>query len=571
MTDYVGRRNDDEHGAITTPFPGRASGAYTQGPQQRGTPSFATEALGDPVTAFDPDFVAYRPAVAPSDYPAEQVDQSTPGFDWFERIHIIPRVFLFGNILAQIQDTFELYSAYRIGDASLQSLTNTVDPGVTIPDLPGLPHVLGPQSGLDLTIQVDPIGQATFAGDLLFTFDIQVVPLTISGERLILWFFQPEEPVTEFMGFKTGILTARTGKEKRDAKRKRPRQAFDLDYKLDDRERRQALLRMMDWQGRSFGLPLWQESVALTADASATDTVSVHTTLYSDFRVGGLAVVFGDSDTFDVLEILALTDQTIQFTSNLQNSYVEGAPVMPVRIAEMNPTNAGDRELVNVESFGIFWEIQDNDVSLESVAAFSSFLGKVLFDDGNFARGSSPEEFAFRVYEVDNETGLTERDRIWEQNKRRGKKTFVGLTRQRSWEIRQVLHALRGRQKSFYILTFADDLLVTDTLAATSNKMDIEHIGYNRFAQERTPKKHFRITFTDGSSLDREVISSEVIDAATERLSLNEVWPSTRPASEVSRVEFLDLMRFDSDDFRIDHDRNGVIRVEAPVAAIFET
>jgi len=328
---------------------------------------------------------------------------------------------------------------------------------------------------------------------------------------------------------------------------------------------------MMDWQGRSFGLPLWQEAVALTAAASGTDTVSVYTTYYSDFRVGGLAVVFGDSDTYDVLEILGKTAQTIQFTSNLQNSYLEGAPVMPVRIAEMKPVNSGDRELVNVESLGIFWKVQDNDVSIASTAAFSSFDGKVLFDDANFVRGSSPEEFAFRVYEIDNETGLTERDRIWGQNKRMGRKTFLGLTRKQSWEIRQVLHALRGRQKSFYILTFADDLLVTDSLAATSNKMDIEHIGYNRFAQERMPKKYFRITFTDGSSLDREVISSEVIDAATERLSLDAVWPSTRPASEVLRVEFFDLMRFNSDDFRIEHERNGVIRVEAPVAAIFET
>ncbi len=571
MADFPFHRNDAEHGPIMREFPGRASGAYTRGPQQRGTPSFATEALQDPPTA--PDFVSvpYRPAVSPTDYPVVEVDQSTPGIDWFEKIHIIPKVFAFGSILTLIQKPFELYSAYRVGDVTLQTFTNTVDPGVTIPDLPGLPHVLGPQSGLNLTIEVDPIGAVSFAGDLLFTFDVQVVPLPISGERLILWPFAPERPVTEFLGFLTEIISKRTGTEDRIAQRKRPRQEFDLLYHLTGKERRQALLRMMDWQGRAFGLPLQETAVAMTAPAAATATVNVYTTLYTDFRVGGLAAVLADSDTFDVLQIQSMTATSITFTTNLQNSYPAGTMVHAVRIAEMAQTNSGDRHPVNLELISIRWDVQDNDVDLASTAGFSSYNGKVLFDDDNFVRGTMPETFAFRVYDVDNLTGVSERSRIWEQNKRFPRKTFFADTRQRAWEIRQVLYALKGRQKSFYIATKADDLLVTDPLSATSNKMDIENNGYTRFAQNRTPKRDFRITFTDGSSLDRVIISSQEVDAATERLSLDAVWPTTRQPSEVRRVQFLELMRFDTDRFRIEHARIGQIRVEAPVAAIFET
>lgn len=572
MTDYPGQVDIDGHGPIFAEYPGRAVNAHAWGPQKAATPSFATECLETPATTVDdPASITHRAAVSPADYPAELVERSTPGFDWFERVHIIPRVFAFGSVLTQIQDTFELYSAYRVGNVNLNSFTNTIDPGVTIPDLPGLPYALGPQSGVELTIQVDPIGAVSFAGDLLFTFDVQEVPLTISGERLILWFFDPERPIEERLAFLTQIIPSRTGLEQRIRQRGYPRQSFRISYRLEGRDRRKAVLRLMDWQGRSFGIPLREQGVQLTADASATDTVSVYTTEYSDFREGGLAVVFLDQDTFDVLEIDTITATTIQFTSNLQNSYLAGHLVMPVRTAELPTTVSGQRYAVNVEDLTLLWTVLDNEVNLASVAGFSSYDGKVLFDDPNIVIGDTkPEEFRFRVYDTDAETGLTERQIIWDQNKRIHQKAFVAITREAAWKLRQVLFAIRGRQVSFYIPTFADDLLVTANLTASANKMDVEHVGYVRFAQDRLPKNVIRVTFTDGTTLERVVLSSVEVDSDTERLSLDDVWPSTKTPEEVERVEFYELVRFDTDEFVLLHSQVGRVSMNAPVRAIFE-
>lgn len=570
MSDYPAQIDTDGHGAVMYEYPGRATNAHAWGPQKAATPSFATEALQTPDAVAGWSSVTHRAAVSPTDYPGYLVERSTPGFDWFERVHIVPRFFAFGSVLSQIQDTFELYSAYRTANVQLNSFTNTVDPGVTVPDLPSLPYGLGPQSGVELTIQVDPVGAVSFSGDLLFTFDVQVVPLAISGERLILWFFVPEAPVTERLMFLTGIISKRKGTEQRICKRPFPRQLFPLRYKLQDRERRQALVRLMDWQGRTFGLPMWQEAVSLTAAASSTDTVNVWQTAYSDFRVGGLAAVYHDSDTYDVLVVAAKTATTIQFTTQLQNSYVAGDHVVPVRTAQAGQRGEGSRWPIRAEAIDLEWEVLDNEVSIASLAGFSSYDGKALFTE-NFVGGTSPEEFLFRVYDVDGETGVVERQILWEQNKRTGQLQLLGRNRQQVWEIRQALHALKGKQKTFYVLAAADDLVVVANLSATSNKMDIEHIGYSRFAQDRMPKSDFRITFTDGSQLDRVVIDSEEIDADTERLSLDDVWPSTKTPSEVSRVEFIELVRFDTDEFRIEHERVGMARVSAPVKAVFES
>ena len=568
MTDYPGTVDNDQLGPIMIEYAGRAALAFTKA-ESPATPSFDTPALEAPTMVADHVAVAFRPAISPTDYPAEEIERATPGFDWFERVHIIARDIAFGSILSQIQRAFEIYNAYRTQAIELQSLTNTVDAGVTVPDLPSLPESIESQSGLALTMQVSELGAPTFDGDLTWTFDVGAFPQGISGERLILWFFEPEEEVDEFLEWRTQVLQKRTNKEQRIEQREHPRQSFEIDYRLTARERQQARLRLMDWQGQSFGLAIWTEAVWSTAAASATDTVNVWDTRYSDFRVGGLAVVLLDGDTFDVLEIASKTTTSITFTTNLQNSYPANVPVIPVHVSRMRSNNAGRRWRLNLEEISIGWAVVDNAVDLADASAYGSYSGRILISDCNFLPGgTAPEGFRFRVYDVDALTGIVDRSRLWERNLEDGQLGLVALTRQEKWQIRQLLHALRGRVVAFYLPTFADDLVVVDTLTATLNTMDVEHVGYNRFAQERDPARHLRITFTDGTSLEREVLSSSVVSDTVERLSLDGVWPSTKTASEVSRVEFYQLVRLAADRVRIQHAGIEKCRVDLPVVGV---
>lgn len=82
--------------------------------------------------------------------------------------------------------------------------------------------------------------------------------------------------------------------------------------------------------------------------------------------------------------------------------------------------------------------------------------------------------------------------------------------------------------------------------------------------------RHIRLTFTDGSVLLREILSSVIVDADTERLTVDSAWPSTKLPSEISRVEFVELVRLDSDQIQITHERPDSARSAIPVVSLID-
>ena len=58
------------------------------------------------------------------------------GSIWFDLVHLIPRAkFEFGNIVSQVEDTFEIYNAFRTTSVTLTSITNNLSPGVVFPTI----------------------------------------------------------------------------------------------------------------------------------------------------------------------------------------------------------------------------------------------------------------------------------------------------------------------------------------------------------------------------------------------------------------------------------------------------
>ena len=179
------------------------------------------------------------------------------------------------------------------------------------------------------------------------------------------------------------------------------------------------------------------------------------------------------------------------------------------------------------------------------------------------------ESFERRLFIFDNGTGLVGQVSPWAHDKRVSQKGFYISTRQQLFELRQLILALRGRQISWWIPTFAEDLTATQDLVISVNTIDIANIGYTRFIQSREHKKTFRITFTDGTSLIRVVQSSAELSVDEERLTLDTTWPANRTVSEIERIEFLELSRFDTDSLRIRHQTTiGRARMIASVRTV---
>lgn len=588
MADYPGNVSG---GVISIPLPGRTAGlAYP--PAGSFQPAFNIGALAVPhISVDDLQYVDEGAATTGTDdMPGHLGVETTPGIDWFEQVHLLPRGKInFGDIVTTVDERFELFSAFKRDAVTMTAVLNNALPGVVMPDFPSPPASLDPfcsfldptstpHNPIKMLVRALVQGLVSFDTTIDFTFGsgVGTLYLGVMGNRIVLVAAEFVGGTRETLQWRTDVLEMKSGKEQRIADRKNPRQLIDARFHLEDLGRQQFHAMMFGWQGQVFAVAMWPEQMDVTADIAGdtTPTVQVDSTVGVDLRVGGLAAIFKNSRTFDVLTIASKTATSITFDSNILGTYSAGDRVIPVRTTHLQPALQGQQSPVNLEMFTARFRVIDNDTGAPTgdASGFSSYDGKVLLDDCNFMDGATkPGRLEQRVHVVDNETGLVMQDTPWDRHKRGHSKGFVVKTRAALWTLRRLLYALRGRQVAFWIPTFADDLTPTVALVSGQNKMTVSHMGYTRFVREREPKATFRITFTDDTSLVREITDSEVLSGTEERLTLNTTWPANRPVDEIVRVQFYELVRTDTDDIMIDHGVTvGKARVFFPVKVVFD-
>lgn len=520
------------------------------------------------------------------------------GQDWYEKIHILPRVKIdFGNIITLVENSYWVHSAFRDDAVALATLTNNASPGIDFPNLTVPSTVYPMETLLDptstsnslgiglgslvaLKIQAPQDGLAIFDTNVVFGFGAPAndVELLVKGQRLVLMPQHYEAPVKEVLSWLTDVIQSIDGTEQRIALRKQPRQVFDVTYLLDgnDRQRMQALL--FDWMDNIFGFPVFHERIFLTAQASVgTTTYSVSGADQVDLRVGGLALVMTNNYTYDVIEINSLTATSVVSTSPSLNAYPAGTMLMPLRTVRiLNAVTGSKYRYGDLEEFRIQFEVTDNDsgavTGSTTPGSWSIYNSRVMFDDPNFFDSGSNMQAQYnrRIYRIDNQTGKVTQSSPWDRNKVGLEKGFFLRNRADLLAFRKLLTSLRGKQKSFYLPTFTNDLTLAANLVISTDTMDIEAVEYVRLVRNRLPMSLFKITFTDGTSLVRTVTASATVSTSVERLTLNTTWPANRTIAQVSRIEFYELVRFDTDEISITHERIGVAKCKVPVLRVFD-
>jgi hypothetical protein len=492
---------------------------------------------------------------------------------FFGQILILPDSIALGTILTAQQITLDVYSSYLTGDHTFENFVNNAGAGISISDLPTFPFTMGPQSGFQLTVDVSLDGPPVINGTLDFVFDTGTISIPITGVRTIVFPFIPERPITERLRFQTDVLAHRDGTEQRVRLRHTPRQHFDFSVRLDGEERRRMEALLFDSQSRGIGLPIRTESTALTTAAASSDTtIFVESTAYSDFRVGGLATIFADSNTLETLEIDSFDSTSITFTSALSLSFAAGVRVMPTRLGFLIESLKGLKYPRSVQELSFTFTVVDNSVDLSDTSAFDTYNSKVLLDGPNMIDPSGLKEtYQKQVTVIDSNTGTFRVFSEWDTNRRSSVKTFFSTTRQQLWEIRQLLHSLGGRYQSFYLPTFYPELDPDAAVTSGSSVLNIVHQRYTDFVQSRQPRDVIRLVLTDGTTVVRQVLTSSELDSDTEQLTVDSAWGVDALVSEIEYIDYVEEVRFDTDEITIIHtDGLGQATIKIPVIAVFE-
>lgn len=534
-----------------------------------------------------------EPALS-TDYEGNIDNRNSAGANWFEDVHVLPRSIELGNILTQQTLDFEVLNGFRYTEKQFSTFTNNAGSGVSTSGLPSLPANVFQLDTVDFDVVVDTSGDPTIDGTFEVVLGGETISVPITGSRIVMFPYQPNAPLDETLEFLTEVLTRVDGTEQRISLRKNPRQTFNFTVLADtDRERQRISNLLFDWQGRVFGLPVWTESTRLTSDVAVNDTtINVESTADADYRVGELAIVLKDDDTFDALNVASTTATSITFDSPITGTYSatdSDVLVMPLRSVFCESVVQRGKYKVGPEEFQLTFTAFENDADLADTTGWTTHPtdSKVILDGSvkgvalNVVRGRHRGRLERRLSVIDAKTGKFTQSSPWDRSKDSEPLNIFVYSRSLLWDVRQLLHAIRGKQISFYIPTFFPDLTPNTAVVSGGSTLQVVNAGYTRFSGDRVPRNLIRLTTTAGVEYIASVTSATEIDADNESLTVSVLlkdqvaagptWPDSIALADISKVEFVQKVRLADDRVTISHENaNGTANIQAQIMTVFE-
>jgi hypothetical protein len=384
---------------------------------------------------------------------------------------------------------------------------------------------------------------------------ISYVPIPVSPLGV-----RPETPLQEHLQFLTKIHRRLNGTEQRLALRKCPRIFLETSF-ADRRQIVESYLydRAMD----HMAVPFWHEpAFVITPIVAGDDHAHVNTTALSQFKVGEYAMVIGPDGSWEAREVASFTADQVVFTDELAGSYDVKSEVLPlyrcwaenIRVDKIHDWAKYDMKLL----------IQpvDNDLGL------APYLdGELTLSTVN-ALSNLQQSWTRPHYRIDGNTGLVNNSCLLAYADEGSVLGWVTHNRTELWELRQLLHRLCGMGVAFNLASFQRELIANQNLAIGSTALYIENCGYTEFVQNR--RGSLRVVLLDGTVIPKTVVSSNVMSPVTERIIVNSAWPSTIAQAQIDRIEYLDLVRLDTDDVVIRH-RNAIgwASCEVPIVHVY--
>jgi hypothetical protein len=397
---------------------------------------------------------------------------------------------------------------------------------------------------------------------------------------------RPDSPLSETLRFLTDVLNHKDGTEQRISLRVAPRTVYDLRFSAEDGNERQLIENFLyGAEDQVVLIPIWTEGSYLTSQASSGATTIDCNTQYSLFGGNGNSLILiSPDDSINELhqhDIASTTSSSITLTTALQNNWPAGTEVYPVKRCVIPKPTTNKRYPTNYSAYATaFWSIEDK-INLAAGAVPSGFTtisfgddsGILVLDDPNWMSSTLGETNDFNVQVIDGDTGTLSAFSYWLHSRRGSVRTFVTVfNRTKIWSLKILLHYLNGKQTSFLLPIFANDITPTEDLTATGTMLTIVNNGFTLYnAVSNNGRKYVRVYLTDGSYTDHQVIESTVSSSTVEQITVTPAWASTVLLENIKRITFLEKVRCDADDMTIQYnDLAGTAKVSFPTKAVLE-
>lgn len=464
--------------------------------------------------------------------------------DLYKRIIVIPHTVNLGSI--STDQTFKV-QVWNANKSAVKLLSVSVVGGEGI-------ELVGPTSGTfnalalkKWTVKVGMQGAPVI--DCVVTFNFlgkSPVTLRITGSRSTDWSFMPDwsEDVTENLEWLTRVHQSVTAAEQRIARRLSPRRTFEFKVSFSEVERQQFESALYAYGSRVWSLPIFTDYARLLqpVQQGAVD-LPIDTTGY-DFAVGGRAILMTGSNK-EMVEITALEPSKITVKRPIVGNYDQSfTAIYPLRSAVLTDMPQVRRLSDNVSTAQIRLQLHEHNAWSDDVSHLPTYRNHPVLEPTSEWSEDITAQYARLIKTLDNETGLPYYLDTANKAMQITAHRFVASGREEQRKLRNLFYHLRGRQRAIWVATSSTD--VTPVGDIVGKTLDIAYINYTGALQKQTGRQDVRIECTGGRIFYRRIVSSAVINSATERLAFDGDTLNIKRA-EILKISYLTLSRLESD------------------------
>ncbi len=477
--------------------------------------------------------------------------------DYYYRVHVQPGVISLGNLLSIQTRDIEVWNAHFDGKL-LSSISDTGLDGIDLTEPDPAPTTFASLESRTYTLSVSINGSPTIDGKYDFHFAGETPSLRITGRRVVVWPFVPQTRFREQLQWLTDVMQAYSG-EQRLALRTAPRQSFQYDFQLTPRQYSRAKAISTQWAHRVYGAPVWAEAVRLGSLSAGATSLSFDTTS-ADFRADDVVLLWESDEKFSAVETTTKTGSSMGLKLPLDQAF-NNAYVMPLRFARTLRGTEFRRSANDIIDARMVFLV-GNNIDLGASIGLPQYRGLDVMTDRSVVVSDMAERIVRAVDVFDNGSGPIEVDQERAYPDRSEVLTMDALTRAEAWRMRQWLHARRGRQKSFWLPGWNNDLEIIDDVGAAASAITVKPVGYPLYYGVTD----IMIDLSNGSRLFGRILSGSPDGSGNEILALESPFGVAFTVADVVLCCFMKHVRLDTDQIDVTHSYAG--RATASMAVI---
>ncbi len=492
--------------------------------------------------------------------------------DWYYRLHVLPLRIDLGNLVTNQVRYVQVWNAY-LQPQTLNSVALENGEGVELvgPGAPPLPFAPLQLRRWQLSITTD--GPPVIAATLSYQFvALGRRTVTITGNRMSAWMLPPdwERPVTETLAWATDVQQSVGGGEARYPLRGSPRRSWEFSVLADRRERQVLEHALFDWSARTWALPIWNDVSWLRARlVLGVQSIPVPAATQRDYRIGGLAMLWKDVTTYELVEVASITADGLQLARPTANVWAAGTRVLPCRTARIAETPSLERVTDQVMRSTVRLAAVET-CDWPAVPPAATYRGRPVLEQRPDLDQAQTAEFGRQLVVIDGDVGPVAVDDITGKAWPLQSHAWQTWGRTEQTNLRSLLYWLQGRVSALWAPSWADDLELVEPALSTSGGIVVAWAGVARFGRAQAGRRYLRIELFNGQILYRQLVEATELDPQREFLQLDVPHGIALQPSAIRLISWMVLARLSSDTVELSHetDGEGVARCRVSFAGI---